>query len=98
MSYKCTQNVYNMDNNLLFSLSYCPGNAFFTFSLHVFADAGFTSLLPNPIALDEPLYLKAEVVTQSAAPNLDLFLVSCWASSNESELAVDNKVTLITQG
>ncbi len=61
-------------------------------------DDAFTSPPPNPIALDVPLYLKAEVVTQSSAPNLDLLPVSCWASSSADVNSVDNKVTLITDG
>ena len=82
----------------MFSFYYCLGNAFFTFSLGVYTNAGFTTPPPNPIALDEPLYLKAEVETQSSAPNLDLYPVSCWASSSESEESLDNKVILITGG
>ncbi|KAL9952511.1 hypothetical protein ACROYT_G039779 [Oculina patagonica] len=74
------------------------GNAFFTFTLDVFADDAFSAPLPHPIALDVPLYFKALVKTQSAAPNLDLFPVSCWASSSADVPSLDNKVTLITAG
>ncbi|KAL9952525.1 hypothetical protein ACROYT_G039793 [Oculina patagonica] len=73
-------------------------NAFFTFTLDVYTDDAFFVSPPAKVALDVPLYLKAEVVTQSAAPNLDLFLVSCWASSSAAVDSGDNKVTLITDG
>ncbi|XP_078355242.1 uncharacterized protein LOC144639835, partial [Oculina patagonica] len=50
------------------------------------------------IVLDVGLYLKAEVVTQSSVPNLDLHLVCCCVSSSSDPLSTANKVTLITDG
>ena len=85
--------------NPLFSVFfYFLGNAFFTFTLDVYEDENFAIAASSPIALDQTLYLKALVVTQSDAPNLDLFPVSCWASSSDKETSYDNKVTLIENG
>lgn len=70
----------------------------FTFTLGVFTDSSFDTPPTNPIALNKKLYLLAEVDTQSSTPNLDLHLVSCWASSDASAASVANKVVLITEG
>ncbi|KAL9952528.1 hypothetical protein ACROYT_G039797 [Oculina patagonica] len=74
------------------------GNALFTLTLDVSTSDSSVVAPSNPMPLDVTLYFTAAVETQSSAPNLDLFPVSCWASSNSDPLSTDNKVTLITDG
>jgi len=57
-------------------------NAFFTFSLQAYLYENHTGVVPNLIKLDEYLYFKATVDTQSSNPNLDLFIVRCFSSSS----------------
>ena len=65
------------------------GDAFFTFSLQAYPYANHTGVVPNPIKLDVDLYFKVIVVTQSAAPNLDLFIEKCFSSANADPYAPD---------
>ncbi|KAJ7369436.1 hypothetical protein OS493_039004 [Desmophyllum pertusum] len=58
--------------------------AFFTFTLGVFSDAAFNTAVSSPVALNQTLHFKAEVVTQSGAPNLDLFPVECYSSKSDN--------------
>ncbi|KAL9952548.1 hypothetical protein ACROYT_G039817 [Oculina patagonica] len=74
------------------------GNALFTLTLDVSTSDSSVVAPSNPMPLDVTLYFTAAVETQSSAPNLDLFPVSCWASSNSEPSSTDNRVTLITDG
>ena len=60
-----------------------PDYAFFSFTLEAFEDVTHTKTVPNPVALNKTIYFKATVVTQSAAPNFDLFPVKCWSSDRK---------------
>jgi len=83
-----------LTNIYMFSLD----NAFFTFSLQAFPFANFTGVVPDPIELDEYLYFKVYVDTQSANPNLDLFIVECYSSSSNNPFSTVNRVNLIVDG
>lgn len=72
--------------------------AAFTFNLDVFENAQFTTALPSEVALNQQLFFRAQVVTSSAAPNLDLFILQCHASSSAVSNADANKVVLIQNG
>ncbi|XP_078352221.1 ZP domain-containing protein-like [Oculina patagonica] len=71
-------------------------SAFFTFTLGGFRDADFMTSISGPVALDQPLYFKAEVETSSSSPNLDLFIISCH-SSKDSDPASDNGTVVLIQ-
>ena len=73
-------------------------DAFFTFSLQAFPYENHTGVVPDRIKLDEYLYFKATVDTQSLDPNLDLFIVQCYSSSSENPDEGDNKFNLIVDG
>ena len=73
-------------------------DAFFTFSLQAFPYENHTGIVPNPIKLDEYLYFKVTVDTQSLNPNLDLFIVYCFSSSSVDPDSNDNKFDLIVDG
>ena len=78
---------------------FLPGNSFFTFTLNAYYYSNFTGMVPNEIALNKTLYFKAEVVTQSADHNLDLFPVHCWSSESENPAVYHaNDFTLIKDG
>ena len=72
--------------------------AFFTFTLNAFYDAGYSQSVPNPVALDKTIFIKAMVVTQSGAPNLDLFPVKCWSSRSVDPHVANGDFTLIENG
>ena len=74
------------------------GNAYFTFELQAFSDSGYTLPVPDRVALDLTVYFKALVVTQSGAPNLDLFPVHCWSSQSFDPASPAGKFTLIENG
>jgi len=75
------------------------GNAFFTFSLQAYPYANHTGVVPNPIELDQYLYFKVYVDTQSANPNLDLFIVKCFSSSSADPANANaNNFDLIVDG
>ena len=71
-------------------------NAFFSFTLEGFGDNG--AKVPNPVPLDQRIYFKATVVTQSGAPNLDLFPVKCWSSKSVDPDVANGDFTLIENG
>ena len=71
--------------------------ASFIFTLEAFT-GGFSVPVPNPVALDERIYFKASVVTQSGATNLDLFPVRCWSSKSMDPNSPDGDVTVIVNG
>lgn len=74
-------------------------DAFFTFSLQAFYYANHTGDVPNPVALDQYLYFKTYVDTQSDNPNLDLFIVRCFSSRSANPLANDpSEFDLIVDG
>lgn len=70
----------------------------FTFTLKVYNDLAHTIDVPNPVALDQTLYFEVMVETQSAAPNLDLFLEKCWSSKSNDAQSMDGKFELIVDG
>ncbi|KAJ7369437.1 hypothetical protein OS493_039005 [Desmophyllum pertusum] len=72
--------------------------AFFTFTLGVFSDAAFNTAVSSPVALNQTLHFKAEVVTQSGAPNLDLFPVECYSSKSDNPDSTVGRFTLIKDG
>lgn len=73
-------------------------SAFFTFTLNIFHDADFSTPLVNPVKLDQVLYFRALVVTSSAIPNLDLFILSCHSSKQNDPDSNDGKVLFIQNG
>lgn len=73
-------------------------SAFFTFTLDIFHDANFSTPLVNPVELDQVLYFRALVVTSSALPNLDLFILSCHSSKQNDPNSEDGKVLFIQNG
>lgn len=79
--------------HILFCSSFL-GTGVFTFLLQAFYFANHTGDVPNPVALNQILYFKAKVVTQSSASNLDLFIERCWVSKS----ANDGNFDLIIQG
>ncbi|PFX16429.1 ZP domain-containing protein-like [Stylophora pistillata] len=70
----------------------------FTFSLNAFTDAAHTVPVTGPLDLNVDIYFKAEVTTQSSAPNLDLYPVSCNSSKSYDPDSTDGRFTLITNG
>ncbi|XP_078350308.1 uncharacterized protein LOC144635104 [Oculina patagonica] len=74
------------------------GSSAFHFSLHAFYYQNHTGAVPTPVALNIRIYFKAYVLTQSADPNLDLFLEQCWSSSSADPMSMENRLTLIEQG
>lgn len=74
------------------------GTAAFIFNLDVSENSQFTTALPSEVALNQPLFFRAQVVTSSAAPNLDLFILQCHASKSDDSNAVANNVVLIQNG
>lgn len=80
------------------SFFYSSDSAFFTFTLNIFHDADFSTTLVNPVKLDQVLYFRALVVTSSAMPNLDLFILSCHSSKQNDPDSNDGKVLFIQNG
>ena len=87
-------------NQILLTVSflYSSGSAFFTFTFGIFHDADFSTPLANPVELDKTLYFRALVVTSSAVPNLDLFILSCHSSKQNDPNSDDGKVLFIQNG
>ena len=72
--------------------------AFFTFSLQAYLYENHTGVVPSPIKLDQYLYFKLEVETQSTSPNLDLYIVKCYSSSSPDPDSFTNRFHLILEG
>lgn len=70
----------------------------FTFSLNAYTDAAHTVPATGPLDLNVDIYFKAEVTTQSSAPNLDLYPVSCYSSKSDYPDSTDGRFTLIRNG
>lgn len=70
----------------------------FTFSLNAFKDAAHTVPATGPLDLNVDIYFKAEVTTQSSAPNLDLHPVSCYSSKSDDPDSTVGRFTLIADG
>lgn len=81
---------------IIFLSSIGGGN--FTFTLKVYNDPAHTTNVLNPVALDQTLYFEVTVETQSAAPNLDLFLKECWSSQSNDAQSTVGKFKLIENG
>lgn len=95
------------DNQDRISTSFVPlknraanasGQGIFTFSFKVYLDDAHSIDVSNPVALDKTLYFKVMVETQSAVPNLDLFLEKCWSSRSNEAGSSDGKFKLIENG
>lgn len=74
------------------------GQGIFTFSFKVYLDDAHSIDVSNPVALDKTLYFKVMVETQSAVPNLDLFLEKCWSSKSNEAGSSEGKFKLIENG
>ena len=74
------------------------GTGVFTFSLQAFYFPNHTGVVPSPVALNQTLYFKAKVVTQSSASNLDLFIEHCWSSKSSDAISNDGNFDLIKKG
>ena len=70
----------------------------FTFSLDAYEDEGHTQMLSGSVKLDVTIYFKAEVETQSNAPNLDLYPVRCYSSQSDDADDTGANFTLISNG
>ena len=70
----------------------------FTFSLKAYEDEGHTQMLSGSVKLDVTIYFKAEVETQSNAPNLDLYPVRCYSSQSDNADDTGANFTLISNG
>lgn len=86
------------DNLLVIIFFSSVGGGNFTFTLKVYNDPAHTTNVLNPVALDQTLYFEVTVETQSAAPNLDLFLKECWSSQSNDAQSMDGKFKLIEKG
>ena len=86
------------DNLLVIVFFSSVGGGNFTFTLKVYNDPAHNIDVPNPVALDQTLYFEVMVETQSAAPNLDLFLEKCWSSKSNDAQSMDGKFELIEKG
>ena len=86
------------DNLLVIIFLSSIGGGNFTFTLKVYNDPAHTIDVPNPVALDQTLYFEVMVETQSAAPNLDLFLEKCWSSKSNDAQSTVGKFKLIEKG
>ncbi|KAL9952465.1 hypothetical protein ACROYT_G039727 [Oculina patagonica] len=73
-------------------------SAFFELKLEASSKSDFSGAVPNPVPLNTTLYLKAMVVTQSVASNLDIFPVHCWSSQSADPTSPKGKFTLIRDG
>ena len=63
-----------------------------------YADDAHTTPVTDPVALDVEIFFKAEVETQSNAPNLDLYPVRCYSSQSNDADDVGANFTLILNG
>ena len=63
-----------------------------------YGDHAHTTLVTNPVDLDVEIFFKAEVETQSNAPNLDLYPVRCYSSQSDNPDDTGANFTLISNG
>ena len=63
-----------------------------------YQDDAHTTPVPDPVALNVEIFFKAEVETQSNAPNLDLYPVRCYSSQSNDADDTGANFTLITNG
>ena len=83
---------------LLWSLLSFSDDGFFTFSLMAYMDDIHRTPVSNPVDLDVEIFFKAEVETQSNAPNLDLYPVRCYSSQSNNPDDTGANFTLISNG
>ena len=63
-----------------------------------YGDDAYSTPVTNPVALDVEIFFKAEVETQSNAPNLDLYPVRCYSSQSNNPDDTGANFTLIRNG
>ena len=63
-----------------------------------YGDDAYSTPVTNPVALDVEIFFKAEVETQSNAPNLDLYPVQCYSSQSSDADDIGANFTLIRNG
>ena len=70
----------------------------FTFSLMAYMDDAHKIPVHVSVDLDVEIFFKAEVETQSNAPNLDLYPVRCYSSQSDNADDTGANFTLISNG
>ena len=84
--------------SLLWSLLSFLEDGVFTFSLMAYMDDAHKIPLYGSVDLDVEIFFKAEVETQSNAPNLDLYPVRCYSSQSDNPDDTGANFTLISNG
>ena len=84
--------------SLLWSLLSILEEGVFTFSLDAYKDEAHSTTLSGSVDLGVTIYFKAEVETQSRAPNLDLYPVRCYSSQSANADDTGANFTLISNG
>ena len=82
----------------MWSLLSFSDDGFFTFSLMAYLDDIHRTPVYGPVDLDVEIFFKAEVETQSNAPNLDLYPVRCYSSQSDNPDDTGANFTLISNG